>query len=680
MSPQDQHLTHHIAAPNPDLAVLKTHFPQLFSKSGAFDFEGFRARLQTQNPGLRLEKESYTLDWLGKSYARLLATDGATTLLRPNTAHNARPENAGSENLLLKGDNLEVLKHLSHAYHEKVKMIYIDPPYNTGNDGFVYQDDRKFSHKELQSLAGIDEIQAKRILQFTQSKSNSHSAWLTFMYPRLYIARQLLREDGVVFISIDDNEVAQLRMLMDEIFGEENFVAEFVWNTGRKSMAKLVATNHEYCLVYARNINLQAAEEIGGDEEEESNGKFWRERKTGLEPVYAEYEKLKKIFGDNYSEISKGLKEFFKALSDDNVAKAHDHYNLVDAKGIYFAGDISQGTGTGGRFDVLHPITGMPCKVPNGGWRFNEKNLPEILSKQLIHFGEDENTIPNLKRYLTETELEVPSSVFYKDARGAKKRLKNLLGADAFPFPKDETIIKKFIRFVTTSHDLILDFFAGSGTTGEAVMRLNAEDGGKRRFILVQLPEAIDPKGSKAAYDFVRGLPGAPEPTIFEITRERLLRAAAKISAEKPEDTGDRGFRILETMPIWEDYDFEADDFHPQAVLFDETKLTPADLEALRTTWKTADGLLLTEDLAAVDLAGYPAHYGSGRLYLMERGFSTAALKALLERADADGGFNPTLVVAFGYHFESARLRELAENLKNVKGRKEGELDFITRW
>ncbi len=210
---QKQIITTNIKTPNNNWEILKKHFPHCFDKNGKFDIIKFQQQLHSQNIEITFEKESYGLDWLGKSYARLLATDPATTLLKPDETHNTKPQNANSENLLIKGDNLEVLKHLANAYYEKIKMIYIDPPYNTGSDGFVYNDDRKYTVKDLQELLGIDEEKAQRILSFTQSKSNSHSAWLTFMYPRLYIARQLLRDDGVIFVSIDDNEVAQLRLL-----------------------------------------------------------------------------------------------------------------------------------------------------------------------------------------------------------------------------------------------------------------------------------------------------------------------------------------------------------------------------------------------------------------------------------------------------------------------------------
>ena len=209
---------------NPQLETLKKHFPNCFDKSGAFIVEKLQEIVQEN--GVNLSKEGYGINWLGKSYARVLANQPVQTLVKANLEHNSRPENIGSKNLLIKGDNIEVLKHLVSAYSEKIKMIYIDPPYNTGSDGFVYQDDRKFTKEQLSQLAGIDEEDAARVLEFTQSKSNSHSAWLTFMYPRLYIARQLLSDDGVIYISIDDNEQFQLKILCDEIFGEENFIAQ----------------------------------------------------------------------------------------------------------------------------------------------------------------------------------------------------------------------------------------------------------------------------------------------------------------------------------------------------------------------------------------------------------------------------------------------------------------------
>src|SRR5690606_35387559 len=251
----EQDITHNIQAINPNLEKLKQAFPHCFDKNGDFDFVKFKAELDSNS--INIAKEGYSLNWLGKSCARVLASDAATTLLKEDEVHNAKPENANSQNVLIKGDNLEVLKHLSNAYYEKVKMIYIDPPYNTGSDGFVYNDDRKFTAKQLQDLAGVSEDEAKRILEFIQSNSNSHSAWLTFMYPRLYIAKQLLKDDGVIFVSIDDNEVAQLRILMDEVFGEENFVADLIWKNkkGGGNDSKYIAVENEHIIFYSNSKN-----------------------------------------------------------------------------------------------------------------------------------------------------------------------------------------------------------------------------------------------------------------------------------------------------------------------------------------------------------------------------------------------------------------------------------------
>lgn len=691
---KEQKVTGDIKTPNKVLETLKINFPHCFDKDGNFQLEKLKDNL-TENE-INFSTESYGLDWLGKSYARLLASDPATTLLKADVTHNNKPENAKSENLLIRGDNLEVLKHLANAYYEQVKLIYIDPPYNTGNDGFLYKDDRKFTVKELQNLIGIDAAKAKRILDFTQQQSNSHSAWLTFMYPRLYIAKQLLKDEGVIFVSIDDNEVAQLRLLMDEVFGEENFIASMIWNTGRKSMAKLIATNHEYCLIYANLKSKQTVEEVTNeDDENEINGKLWRERKQGLETIYKRFEKLKTEFGTDYAKISNGLKEFYDSLSDDNPSKAHDHYQYADERGLFFPDNISQGTGDGGRFDIIHPVTKKPCKVPEGGWRFNEKTKDTLLAENRILFGEDESTVPNKKTYLAETEFEVPSSVFYRDARGAKKRLKKLFdGVDVFAFPKDEEVIKKFIRFCVVTGDVVLDFFAGSGTTAEAIYQLNSEDGGNRKFITVQIPEQIDPKKkeSKAAYEFVTNVLKA-EPSIFEITKERLIRSGQKIKSEieaankkvrkfpeKQKQVPDIGFKIFETTPIWEDYNFEAEQFDSSQTLFDVGKLSINDIKALLITWKTYDGIPLTQDLEPVGLSGYTACYGNGRLYLMNKGFTTDSLTALLEKIDTDKHFEPKSIIAFGYHLESKSLREISENVKTYNNKKKSDIDFIIRY
>jgi adenine-specific DNA-methyltransferase len=660
-----QQTTQNISVPNADLAILKKHFSHCFDKNGKFNFEKFKTELAKNE--IEFSKESYGLDWLGKNYARLLANDSATTLLKEDKEWNAKPENKNSENLLIKGDNLEVLKHLKSAYYEQVKMIYIDPPYNTGSDGFVYADDRKFTVQELSKLAGIDQEKAKRILDFTKSKSNSHSAWLTFLYPRLYIAKQLLRDDGVIFVSIDDNEVAQLRILMDEIFGEENFVAQFVWRKkyGGGKGSRFVVDLHEYILCFSKSINSIKDFSLSRTEEQ------------------------KEIFSlkDEY---------FFD-------------------RGGYYIRPLKSGLAE--RKTLVYPI-----KSPDGSevitqWICAENTFKELLNDGRIVFKKLKDGKYNVYKKFYENDNSgnvLPESILYDLAynQNGKEEIKDLFsikeGRDIiFENPKPTTLIKYFIQ-ATNSNDLILDFFAGSGTTGDAVMQLNAEDGGNRKYILVQIAEPIDEKKNKTAYDFVKSLSSLTPlkkggslkdggidyvPTIFEITKERLIRAAKKIQAEQKktppnlplsgeEKKGglDLGFKIFETVPIWEKYEFEAEEHHAEQRLFEGLDLTPEDIQTLLTTWKTANGIALTVDLQTIDLGGYTGYYAKKKLYLMDKGFQTKHLTALLEKIDSDKTFEPNTLFAFGLHFESKVLREVSENVKNYANKKHLDIDFVIRY
>jgi adenine-specific DNA-methyltransferase len=696
----EQKVTNDIRVPNKDLEALKNHFPQCFDKDGNFQLEKFKDNLTTKE--INFSTESYGLDWLGKSYARLLASDPATTLLKADEIHNTKPENVASENILIKGDNLEVLKHLSHAYYEKVKMIYIDPPYNTGSDGFVYQDDRKFTAKELVELAGIDVEKARRILDFTRSNSNSHSAWLTFMYPRLYIAKQLLREDGVIFISIDDNEVAQLRMVMDEIFGEENFVGNIVWNNVTDNNPTNIATEHEYILCYSRNKQMLNS--------------FWKsdisEIKDLLVNVGNEFVNKYEDQQELQTTYSKWFKEYKNQLGE------LDRYKFIDQGGIYTGSQSVHNPGKEGyRYDIIHPITGKPCKQPLMGYRFPKTTMDKMIEEGRIIFGDEDDKLIEIKVYAKDY-LQKLSSILKLDGRTGANELKDLFPTvkKVFTNPKTVKLLEELISFATDKNDLVLDYFAGSGTTADAIMQLNAADRGNRKFILVQLPEVIDYKKSKDAYDFVKEELGA-EPTIFEITKERLIRAARKINAQLDEKSNNialkiknlegeiqteetiieiqnlkdqiiqnetlkaqNAFQIYETTPIWEDYNLDAEELNHQISLFDESKLTADDIQVLQTTWKTYDGIPLTQALTAIDLGGYHAQYGSGKLYLLDKGFTTDHLKTLLEKIDSDKNFNPTSIITFGYHFDSKNLRELSENVKSYANKKNIDIDFITRY
>ncbi len=713
----EQKITTDIKVPNKDLETLKMHFPHCFDKDGNFQLEKFKANLTEKE--INFSTESYGIDWLGKSYARLLASDPATTLLKANETHNSKPENANSENLLIKGDNLEVLKHLANAYYEKVKMIYIDPPYNTGSDGFVYNDERKFTVKELKNLIGIDEEKAQRILDFTQSKSNSHSAWLTFMYPRLYIAKQLLKEDGVIFISIDDNEVAQLRLLMDEVFGEENFVAELptIMNLKGNNDQFAFSGTHEYTIVYSNckgaskfyEFSLKDEENEKWDKDDKgyykkgsgllatSEGKYREERPFMYFPVLIKENKISLINEDEYKNI---YNEDTKKFNDDFVEKIIKKYN-------------EQG------FEVVMPFDSNENKL-RWTWGYDGKFKTDLDDIIIVRTKNGISLNKKQRPSLGDLPSKKPKTIFYKpeySSGNGTSQIINILGNNFFSNPKPLDLIKDIVEVGSSTNDLILDFFAGSGTTGDAVMQLNAEDGGNRKFILVQLPEPIDPKKNKAAYDFVKNELKA-EPTIFEITKERLLRAAKKINTEldekieklkkeipteenKAEITKNlelktnNSFKVFETTPIWEDYDFEAEQFDSSQTLFDVGKLSEDDIKALLTTWKTYDGIPLTQELLVVNFEclvdeetqnsplktkNYLAYYGNGRLYLMNKGFTTDHLKALLEKIDTDKHFEPKSIIAFGYHFESARLREISENIKTYNNKKKSDIDFITRY
>lgn len=714
----EQKITTDIKVPNKNMEVLKKHFGQCFDKNGNFDIEKFKQELSENE--IDFYKESYGLDWLGKSYARILASDEATTLLKEDEEHNQKEENKDSQNLLIKGDNLEVLKHLSNAYYEKIKMIYIDPPYNTGDDGFVYQDDRKFTIDELKQLAGVDEEKAKRILDFTQSKSNSHSAWLTFMYPRLYIAKQLLSEDGVLFVSIDENELTQLRLLMDEIFGDENFIECISWNKRIPKNDKGVGNIHEYILLYAKNSSLKP---------------IFTMRKDGLDDIYDLVEKLKK---DKVPivEAEKKVKKLYKKNGYDRGITL---YNSFDVN-YKLWGKINMSWPNadtfGPKYEILHPITEKPVKIPDRGWRWKEDTFNDASKRENgkyksiskledgsyrcgdIWFAKDENTQPSSITYLDDVNTFLLRSILSLKSDGGIEVEKLFEQKSYFSYPKPTSLIKILLSSYLSedTNAIIMDFFAGSGTTGDALLQLNAEDGGFRKYLLVQLPEIIDKKKNKSAFEFVKNKLGVNEPTIFEITKERLIRASKKIKEEtiaskiankekeiteingkldldnkdekiqqlKTETENlknqDLGFRIFETAPIWDDYGFEAEELNAQTKLFDESTLSVEDIKALLITWKTYDGITLTEQLTELDFGGYIGYFADEKLYLMNKGFTTDNLKSLLEKIDTDKKFNPTSIVAFGYNFDSKNLREISENIKSYANKKNIDIDFITRY
>ncbi|MDQ6995110.1 MAG: DNA methyltransferase [Mariprofundaceae bacterium] len=644
-----------VTASSKQLEVLKKHFPQCFDKHGAFMPEKLQDLVSAS--GSELSKESYALNWLGKSYARLLANEKPRTLLSEDKEHNAKPENKVSENLLIKGDNLEVLKHLVNAYSEQVKMIYIDPPYNTGSDGFVYQDDRKFTPQQLSQLAGIDRDEAKRILSFTQSKANSHSAWLTFMYPRLYIARELLKDDGVIFISIDDNEVAQLKMLCDEVFGEENFISTIssVMKSGG-AKGSFFTPNIEFILVYARSKVASTP---------------FRSKITSkqIETYYNKVQKGGMRDGEKYGE-----ERLYKASLD---VRPNQRYWIECPDGSFVIPP--------GNSSPNHIKDGAAIKPdPNaGGWKWVYKTYASEFKKGNIIFkktktsalinqnGEQAKFNIYNKLWLSEQQEKgkVPSN-FISDIenRQSSQELKDL--SIPFDYAKPSALIKYICEIARlASNDIVLDFFAGSGTTAHAVMELNAEDSGNRRCISVQIDEATDKKSEayKAGYK-----------TIFEITKKRIENAAVKIKEEKPDYKGDLGFKIFETKSLSDAY---LDDIPTLSGEQQALPLMSDNVDDILTTWQVYDGIELTKSLETMNLAGYDAYHHDKVCYLMHKGFSSDALVAFLQKLDdTDNLFEVEKLVVNGVNFDSKYQREIAESISQYKNKKDKHISVEFRY
>jgi len=487
------------------------------------------------------KEERYQFTWPDKKNSILLANAPISKTLRPCREESVDFDN--TQNLYIEGDNLDVLKLLQETYLGKIKMIYIDPPYNTGND-FVYNDDFAISISEYVANSGQFDESGNQMVQNTESNGRFHTDWLNMLYPRLKLAKNLLAEDGAIFISIDENEINTLKNVCDEIFGRSNFVAELIWAAGRKNDSKHISVSHEYILCYFRNFDYIKENKI-----------IWREKKQGLDDIYSQYDNLRASHKEDFKTIEKELKLWFKNLPDGHPAKDHSHYCRVDDKGVFFADNISWPGGGGPKYDILHPITGKPVKIPSRGWLTNEETMKKWISLGRVEFGENENYVPTLKSYLRDREFSVPYSVFYKDGRAASKRLATLMGEKVFENPKDEEIIKRIIQFCGVSYgDIVLDFFSGSGTTAHSLFMANLESNMDAHFIVVQLPEIISEsnatseKSKKVARNAIALCDNLNVPhTICEIGKERIRRAGTQIKEEYPliANNLDTGFRVL---------------------------------------------------------------------------------------------------------------------------------------
>ena len=484
--------------------------------------------------------EEYGFNWVGKNAARREAARVITKTLRPCPEESVDWDN--TQNLYIEGDNLEVLKLLQKSYLGKIKMIYIDPPYNTGKD-FVYRDDFAMDRDGYDRTSGnIDEM-GNRYRKNLDSNARFHSDWCSMIYERLLVARSLLSNDGVIFISIDDNEVENLRKICDEIFGEQNFVGNLILKTATDNNPSQINIEHEYMLCYAKNRIQQ------------SN---WTRISEAAQLIKEQYALLKTECS-SIEEIQEKLRKWIKVNKDRLPQVAH--YNNVDEKGVYSSSSNSSNPHPGGyMFDILHPITRLPCPKPANGWRWPEKTFWTYADEGEVEWGKDETTQPHIKKRI-ETSQDYLRTIIYEDNRATTKNVADLFdGKKVFDNPKPTSVLKRIIDYVTTSNSLILDFFSGSASSAHAVMQLNAEDGGNRKFIMVQLPEETE-TGSEAYK--------ADYKNICEIGKERIRRAGKKIKEEGglQAQNLDTGFRV-----------FKCEDSFMNDVYFSPAELKQEDL------------------------------------------------------------------------------------------------------
>lgn len=546
---------------------------------------------------------------------------------------------AHSKNLFFTGDNLEVLRHLQTAYANKIDVIYIDPPYNTGQDDFAYPDSFEYTDDQLEDMFGLDDDQLTR-LKSIQGKS-SHSAWLTFMYPRLQLAKHLLKRDGVIFIAIDDNEDSNLKEICDEIFGENNFLAQVVWERAYApiNLKKNFSPSHDYMLVYGRDANII-----------ETNG-IMRSNEAD----------------DRYS-------------NPDN-----------DPRGVWQSDNLSVGPAIEKNIYPVTTPSGRVVEPPAGrSWSLSENAFRERLADNRIWFGSDGNGVPRLKRFKSELRKTgiTPMTIWkYKEvghSQEATQYLQKLMGGKKyFAYPKPVKLVQRAIQLYSDENSIIMDFFAGSATTAEAVIRQNIDDQGHRKFIMVQLPEKtyhinkdgkqVPTKGGRTAFEdgFM---------SVDEIARERIRRAAEKIEDDNeltlPEDFDGsfKHYRVVkptkQTLENIDDFDPNNTDLFTNMVEgFSSKSLNiPGDAsgeETILTTWLAQDGYPFDVNIQEIKFGNYHAHMVDNRLYIINEGWNSTQTKELLNQLGTNE-LDLQTVVLFGYSFNILDLRELENGLKQL--------------
>ena len=605
-------------------------------EDSTFDNEKFQKALKEHN--IDELSSGYRLDFIGKNYAKKQAGERPTTVIVPDNDHNQKEENKNSKNLFFTGDNLEVLRHLQQNYANSVDFIYIDPPYNTGSDGFVYPDNFEYSDDQLKDMFGMNDDEMKR-LKSIQGKA-THSAWLTFMYPRLYLAKKVLKDTGVIFVSIDDNEQANLKLLMDEVFGEGSFVDNLIWKSksGGANDSEFFATDHEYILAYTKNRKYFS---LGVDKEAKATTSYNREDEQGKYSL-ERLDKQSIQYSDsmNYELIGPNGKSYFPNHKDPNN--------------------------------------------PNATWRWGQDTVKKRFDELIF-----ENGKVYTKNY--QKEGGVPRSLLVDDrfgrTRTGKTALSDLMGVSGlFSNPKPPKLIKFLLAVASKKNSIILDFFAGSATTADAVMQLNKEDGGTRQYIMCTLPEPtytvnsdgtkVPTKGGEIAYK-------AGYKSIDEISRERIIRAANKIKKEntssvESQDLGFKHYRVVkpskESLDKLEyDENLQLDLFDDMIDAFSSKNLGIAGnangFDTILHTYLAKDNYKFDASLQMIDFAGIQLPFVSNqRIYLIAKKWQTDNTKALVN-AIGKNELTVQTIVVYGHTLEMESLRELEIALNQLENK-----------
>lgn len=564
------------------LAQLKQLFPEVFAEDKV-DFDKLKLILGEETLA---KEERYELNWAGKYDAFKEIQKQTTATLIPD------PENSidfdTSENIFIEGENLEALRVLQKSYYGKIKMIYIDPPYNTGNDSFVYPDDYTERRSEYEERTGIkdeDGFLNKQDLWKKNTKENGqfHSVWLSMMYPRLFLARNLMREDGVIFVSIDDNEVSNLKLLMDMVFGEENFIASIVWERSFSpiNLKKHFSESHDYIICYARDINQLRCN--GLKRSKEANSRY---------------------------------------TNPDN-----------DYRGLWTSSDMTVGPVIASKvYEIITP-SGKKIKPTNGRcWLFDKNKFQEMVKDNRIWFGKSGENVPRVKKFLSEVKQGITPMTLWKytevgHSQEAAQQLKKLFGGkDLFDYPKSVPLIQRMLELYTQDNDIILDFFGGSGTTPHAVLKLNQEDKGNRKFICVQMPEPTpeNSEAKKAGYE-----------TISQISQARIKKVIEQIKAEQegkldfdkenPQDLGFKSFKLAPSnFKTWRS-DAEGEALAEQLALFQSPYKEGTEQENMLYELLLKAGFPLTVPIQKEHVEGVA-------LYIVDGGKMLLALEAINEK------------------------------------------------